>query len=210
MITLALDTSGPWCTCAIVAPDTILSNPSEKIGRGHAERLAPMVAKAIDLAGIEARDINRVAIVTGPGSFTGLRVALAFGRSFALPRKLPVLGVSALQAMAAVADPEQNRKIVSAINAKRGDICWAYYENGRELLAPRTMPVEDARKAIDELVFDLCTGDGCDLLGRLPVIDHVSGPVLGWMSEDLDSAEYAPEPFYARGPDAKLPGGKSP
>lgn len=169
-----------------------------------------MVADAIKLAGIDAGDIDRIAITTGPGSFTGLRVALAFGRSFALPRNLPVIGVSALQAMAAVADPAKNKNVVSAINAKRGDICWAYYVDGIELSPPKTMPVEQAKAKIGKLNFDLCTGDGFELMERTPVIDHVSGPVLGWISKDMDPADYPPEPFYARGPDAKLPGGKSP
>ncbi len=180
------------------------------IGRGHAERLAPMVAEAIELAQIQARDIDQIAVATGPGSFTGLRVALAFGRSFALPRKLPVIGVSALHAMAAEADPEDSKKILSAINAKRGDICWAYYENGKEIRAPQTMPVEAARTEIAALPYDDGVGCGFELLGQPSKIDHVSGPILGWMSETLDPKIYAPDPFYARGPDAKLPGGKTP
>lgn len=211
MITLALDTSGPWCTCAITTADRILANPSQHIGRGHAERLAPMVAEALEHARIDAKDIQKIAVITGPGSFTGLRVALAFARSFALPRKLPVIGVSALRAMAAEADPEETLKIVSTINAKRGDICWAYYENGKEVLAPQTMTVSETNQAISDLTLDRLIGDGAELLGhRTSEIDHVSGPVLAWMCDKLSPLEFRPEPFYARGPDAKLPGGKTP
>lgn len=211
MITLALDTSGPWCTVAIVSPDKILANPSENIGKGHAERLAPMVQTALDQANIKATKIDRIAVCTGPGSFTGLRVALAYGRSFALPRKTPVIGISALHAMAAMADPERNRSVVSAINAKRGDVCWAYYRNGHQIHAPQTMPVDEAKDVINRIASDEVVGDANAMLGySISDIDHVNGPVFAWLANDLKPDENIPAPFYARGPDAKLPGGKTP
>ncbi len=210
MITLALDTTGSWCTCAVVSSDRVLADPSEKIGRGHAESLAPMVAKALELSQKPPEKIERISVTTGPGSFTGLRVALAFARSFALPRKIPVIGISALQAMAAEADPAQNKIVIAAINAKRGDICWAVYKAGQEIRPPRTMPADKARRAIEKIKSDHRVGDGLGPmgLGSSP-IDHVSGPVLGWMADNLEPVDFPPEPLYARGPDAKLPGGKS-
>jgi len=211
LITLALDTSGPWCTAAIVSSDRILANPSENIGKGHAERLAPMVADAFKQAGIEASQIDRIAVCTGPGSFTGLRVALAFGRSFALPRKIPVIGISALRAMATAADPESSKTVIAAINAKRGDICWAIYQNGQELQAPKTQNVDDTRSAIGGLDFDHIVGDANELLGvERHSIEYVNGPILAWMTSNLAPDFFPPEPLYARGPDAKLPGGKTP
>ena len=211
MITLALDTSGPWCTVAIVSPDRVLANPSENIGKGHAERLAPMVAKALDQSGLLASQIGRVAVCTGPGSFTGLRVALAFGRSFALPGKLPVIGVSALQAMAVAADPEARKTVMAAVNAKRGDICWAIYENGVEMLAPQTQKAEVVKDRIRTMTFDQIVGDANEILGLgRDRLEYVNGPILGWMAADLDPLFFAPDPLYARGPDAKLPGGITP
>ena len=210
MITLALDTTGSWCSCAIVNGHKVLSNPSERIGRGHAERLAPMVQEALAGADVSARHIERIAVCTGPGSFTGLRVALAFARSFALPRSIPVIGVSALMAMAMEADPDSSKFVVSSINAKRGDLCWAAFENGIEIIAPKTQKVEIATAEIAQIPADLYVGDGVELLGQTPnTIDHVSPAILGWMADSMDPGVFPPEPFYARGPDAKLPGGKS-
>lgn len=210
MITLALDTTGAWCSCALVNPNHILVDNSEKIGRGHAERLAPMVKETLEHASVVAKDINRIVVCTGPGSFTGLRVALAFARSFALPFGIPVIGLSALRAMAAEADPEKTRNIVAAINAKRGDICWAYYQNGIETKPPQTQTIEMAINQISQLNSDQVVGDGVDLLRfKQSNIDHVSAPILGWLGERLTPQKFPPDPFYARGPDAKLPGGKS-
>ena len=209
MTTLALDTTGPWCSCALVNTHSVLVDVSENIGRGHAERLAPMVAGALEKVSLEAKSIDRIAVCTGPGSFTGLRVALAFARSFALPNKTPVIGISALQAMAAEADPIKTRTIISAINAKRGEICWSVYENGYEIQRPQTQDIETAKLGISKTPHDLVVGDGAGLLAQISDIDHVNVAILGWMAETLDSKAFPPNPFYARGPDAKLPGGKT-
>lgn len=210
MITLALDTTGPWCSCAIVNSHSILVDQSEKIGRGHAERLAPMVADALSYAELETKDIGRIAVCTGPGSFTGLRVALAFARSFALPTKTPVIGISALRAMAAEADPLSAQKIISVINAKRGEVCWAVYENGQEIRGPQTQDLETAKSDMGNIPHVQLVGDGAHLITNKSPIDHVNAPILGWISETLNQHGFPPEPFYARGPDAKLPGGKTP
>jgi len=110
---LGLDTTGPHCSVALVDTAKVLAYKSEKIGRGHAERLAPMVQEVLAEAGLSAKDVDKLAVCTGPGSFTGLRVALAFAKGFALPRKLPVVGLPSLAIWAAQTDPEAQKKLVS-------------------------------------------------------------------------------------------------
>ncbi len=211
MITLGLDTTGAWCTAALVSPSHIISQASEKIGRGHAERLAPMVETVLLEGDVKPAQISRIAVCTGPGSFTGLRVALAFARAMALPRKVPVIGLSALRVLAAQTSPSGTEKIISAINAKRGEVCWAAYENGHEVIRPRTQAVEIAKAEIQQLQFDNIIGDGAALIGLESAgQNHVSGPALAWLSLDYDPVNYPPAPLYMRGPDAKLPGGKTP
>jgi len=210
LITLALDTTGSWCTSVLVTPARVLANPSEKIGRGHAERLPPMVVKTLEMARIRPDQIDRIAVCTGPGSFTGLRVALAFARSFALPHKIPVIGITALHALATQADPTKNQNIISVINAKRGELCWAEFSRGLLVAGPFTQEIQTAKAIINQKSFDHMVGDGAELLGHHSQIDHADGPVLAWMSEGLLPGDYPPDPLYARGPDAKLPGGKSP
>ena len=77
MIILGLDTTGKACACALVDEGRIIAQKSEGIGRGHAERLAPMVDELLTQAGVKITDIDQISVCTGPGSFTGLRVALA-------------------------------------------------------------------------------------------------------------------------------------
>lgn len=211
MNTLSLDTTGPWCSAALVNRSQILFEKSERLGRGHAERLAPMVQEVLSGANLSPADIQRIVVCTGPGSFTGLRVALAFARSFALPRKIPVIGVSALHAFAVQGDPDQSKKIVSLLNVKRGEICWAGYDKGTEIIPPTTLPIEELKTVINNFGYDVLVGDAAGLIGaNSDGPDHVIGPVLGWLGQDLSPQDFPPDPVYSRGPDAKLPGGKSP
>ena len=80
MLTLGLDTTGKACSAALVDEGRIIAHASEPIGRGHAERLAPLVKDMIYKAGRNVSDISRVGVCTGPGSFTGQRVALSFAK----------------------------------------------------------------------------------------------------------------------------------
>ncbi len=209
MIVMGLDTTGPHCSVSIVNDAQVLAHISEKIGRGHAEALAPMVKRALNDAGLNAADITKLAVCTGPGSFTGLRVALSFAKGFALPRKMPVIGINALEVMAAQIDPHQENRVVSVMDVRRGELCWAGYEKHNCLSAPVTEPVETARKNIAAFAYDRLAGDGADQIAEASPVLSVSTAALAWLAMDKDVAVYPAIPLYSRGPDAKLPGGKS-
>jgi tRNA threonylcarbamoyl adenosine modification protein YeaZ len=192
MIVLGLDTTGADCSACVVRGDTVLAHISEPIGRGHAERLAPMVVDVLAAAGVTPDEIDRIAVCTGPGSFTGLRVALSFAKGFALPRKIPVLGFDALSIKAA----GMNGPVTVYRDVKRGQVFAARYADPHTTLIPTAMTL-DAAKA---------------LAGVDPLIEAVSADVrtLAKMVMSAAPADYPAEPLYARAPDAKLPGGKAP
>lgn len=196
---LGLDTTGPHCSVALVDTAKVLAYKSENIGRGHAERLAPMVAEVLAEAGLSAKDVDKLAVCTGPGSFTGLRVALAFAKGFALPRKLPVVGLSSLAIWAAQADPEGKKKVISIADVKRGELCWSAVFHGQAAEGSVTQKTEEARAMITKLNPDIILED-----------EIVDTRKLAWMGAELSPADYPAAPLYSRGPDAKLPGGIAP
>lgn len=199
MRVLSLDTTGAYCACALVDAGRILGQASEKIGRGHAERLAPMTQEMLSGAGAALADIDQIAVCTGPGSFTGLRVALAFAKGLALPRKIPVIGMSALEVHAARMDPQLARRIAVFTDVRRGELCFQIFENGLALTPPLTEAADEAQSFI---------------AAQDAHISELKGPIstalLGWLSMEASSQSHPAEPLYSRAPDAKLPGGIDP
>lgn len=188
MLVLGLDTTGPECAAAVCRGRETLACASERIGRGHAERLGPMVLDVLARAGVSAAKIDRVAVCTGPGSFTGLRVALSFAKGFVLPRRIPLIGIDRLRLALAV---EPEALVIQDI--KRGDAAVA--KAGQN---PVIMPITDA-----EALAALHGG---------PVIRGPDMDVeyLAQLAPALDPKDYPAEAFYGRKPDAKLPGGIDP
>ena len=198
MLVLALDTTGPDCSCALVRDGATLVQASERIGRGHAERLAPMVEEAFAAAGLAPADVDRVAVCTGPGSFTGLRVALSFAKGFALPRGLPVVGVNALEIGAEALRRDGDTLVGVMRDIRRGEIMFALYSHGKPLDPPRAMTMAEAEELADE----------CQ--AGIHEVETVDVALLGDLAASLDPDDYLPDAFYSRGPDAKLPGGLTP
>lgn len=202
MLVLALDTTGPHCSACVARAGEVLAHASERIGRGHAERLAPMVVEVLAQAGVAPNAVERLAVCTGPGSFTGLRVALSYAKGFALPRRLPVIGIDAL-GLTLMAQGEPSLFAHVWADVKRGQIMWGQYCGPGPLLKgyPKTgdrEEMEHSAALMQDDIIEAATPDVA-LLARIAATlpeDHIES--------------YPAQPLYARAPDAKLPGGVSP
>lgn len=198
MIVLGLDSTGPQCSVSLVDEAEVLAHDARNIGRGHAEVLAGMVADLFTTAGITPKDVDRLAVCTGPGSFTGLRVALSFAKGFALPRSLPIIGIDGLEVTARGLDPVGQHKLAVSQDVRRGEFFFGVFEGGQVASPPRAMSQaeleQQATEAQIETIHDV----------------QVDTRILAWLAMACDPEDYPAEPLYSRGPDAKLPGGKSP
>jgi tRNA threonylcarbamoyl adenosine modification protein YeaZ len=199
VICLSLDTTGGACTAAVTDAQRVMAQRSDNIGRGHAAHLAPMIAELLEAAGLMPSDIDRIAVCTGPGSFTGQRVGLSFAIGFALPRDIPVLGFSCFDVWAAQKDQDNSKNILALADVRRGELCWAFYEKGRLTHPPQTQKTADAQAAFAQLPPH-------ERLQDLPI----DGVVLSRLGLEKDPADYPAAALYSRPPDAKLPGGKLP
>ena len=103
MRVLAIDTALAACSAAVfdAARGEVLASQALEMVRGHAEALLPLVARVMQEAGIGFVDLQRVAVTTGPGSFTGMRVGISAARAIAVATGLPAVGVTTLEAYAA-------------------------------------------------------------------------------------------------------------
>ncbi|MGF1552404.1 MAG: tRNA (adenosine(37)-N6)-threonylcarbamoyltransferase complex dimerization subunit type 1 TsaB [Paracoccaceae bacterium] len=98
---LGIDTSAGQCAVAVISGDTLIARAAEPMAKGHAERLFPLIETALAESGLGVEGLRRIAVCTGPGSFTGLRVGVAAARGLAMGRGLPAIGVTRFEAIAA-------------------------------------------------------------------------------------------------------------
>ena len=146
MRVLAIDTALAACSAAVLDTEQggIIASESLPMLRGHAEALMPLIRRIMDEAGTAFRDLDRVVVTTGPGSFTGLRVGIAAARGIALAIDKPAVGVSTLSAYAApyLAD-DDNAPVVVAIDARHSHVyLQVFAAGGRTVIGPRLAPLE--------------------------------------------------------------------
>src|SRR5690606_28081274 len=102
---LAIDTVAELCAACVFDAETVgeLGRAVLEVGKGHAEHIMAVVEEALKAASLEYAGLGALAVSVGPGSFTGVRVGVAAARGFALALKIPAIGVTALEALAAEA-----------------------------------------------------------------------------------------------------------
>ena len=212
MIVLSVDTAHAACsTCVLdTGADRPLSLISEPMQRGHAERLADMVHEAIVSAGISFADIERLAACSGPGTFTGVRIGLAFVRGLSLVLKVPVVGITTFAALAqSCLAGSDSRDIWVIQDARRGEVYLQGFDgDGSPMQLASVLSIADAGKLLCDK-SGLAIGSGASLV-ELPddvaVADVSSIPDVAMIARLAGQAAdtNAPAvPFYLRAPDAK-------
>ncbi|MCQ8782177.1 tRNA (adenosine(37)-N6)-threonylcarbamoyltransferase complex dimerization subunit type 1 TsaB [Mangrovibrevibacter kandeliae] len=210
---LAIDTSGASCAVCLydATRDVVRAARAPEIGRGHAERLMPLIDEVLAEAGTSYGAIGRIAVTVGPGSFTGLRVGVAAARALGLALGAPSVGVTTLEALAA---PHAGAAPVLAVqDAKRGEIYAALYDrDGAEVRAPAALTPDALAAFVDPagerlrivgsgaaIAFERLGPEGVafvDAQARVAIADVAR---IGAVRE----ASAPPRPLYLRGADAK-------
>src|SRR5579871_252090 len=151
MLILAIDTALEACAAAVLDTTTskVLASESQAMKRGHAEALMPLIARVMRDSGLQFAALDRIAVTSGPGSFTGLRVGLSAARGIALAADKPVVGITTLSAYAApVVSEAGEQPVISAIDARHDQVYFqAVSGDGSSLIRPRVAPIADALAA---------------------------------------------------------------
>jgi len=198
---LAIDTALEACGAAIVESGHVRALAQEFMAKGQAERLAPMVRDLFAEAGCAPRDVDRIVVTVGPGSFTGVRVGLAFARGLAVALAKQCVGVATLEALALEAGEGGLR---GALVTTPGALYAALYRDGAAVLPPQ-------RCERDELanLFAPFAAEGFDLRGpgvadaRLPgarCVERAAPDLvaLARLGVARDPAIAPPAPLYLR------------
>lgn len=127
MIILALDTTTRAGSCAVLQDDEVLAVVAGDGTRTHGERLPGELAEALRAAGLALADVDLLAVARGPGAFTGLRIGLAAMQGLALTSGHPIVGVSALEALALVTPGAGDGIVGAVMEAGRGEVFAALF-----------------------------------------------------------------------------------
>lgn len=205
MKTLAIETAAEACSVALFADGALVAHAHELVGRGHAERLVPMIA------GLPERGrADHILVDCGPGSFTGVRVGLAAARALGLAWAAELAGYSSMAVIAVTAFAEENGfdKLTVAIIGGHGEYFTQRFErHGMRALTPlASLKPEEAAMMCGA---DPIAGSGAEAMRAagatgplLPVVPDARATRL--LPSELTTLP--PRPIYGRAPDARLPG----
>lgn len=124
---LAVDTSTPNIGLALYQEDRVLHESTWVSHNYHTVQLAPAVQEALQQSGLQFTDLQAVAVATGPGSFTGLRIGMALAKGLALARHLPLVGVPSLDILAASQPVQRDLPMIVVLQAGRGRLAGCAY-----------------------------------------------------------------------------------
>lgn len=131
---LAFDTSNQPLSVAVVEDEKVLTEITVNIKRNHSIQLMPAIDEALKQANLTLDDIDRVAVAEGPGSYTGLRIAVTVAKSLAWTKDIELVGISSLKLVAANSSFQKEKLIVPLFDARRRNIytgVYAYNDHGK-------------------------------------------------------------------------------
>jgi tRNA threonylcarbamoyladenosine biosynthesis protein TsaB len=217
MLILAIDTALDACSAGILDTDAgkLIAHESLPMKRGHAEALMPLIARVMKASSIAFAALDRIAVTTGPGSFTGLRVGLSAARGIALAAGKPAVGVTTLTAYAApVVSESGEHPVISAIDARHDHVYFQVVSgNGSSLVWPQLVSIEEALGA-SRFGAPWLVGNAAEILRqRWPAqalapfkVDAQPAPDIawvGWLGAAVSPDNAPAKPYYLRAPDAK-------
>ena len=198
-IVLAFDTAAAHCAAAVISGDRVLAQRVEPMEKGQADRLMPLLAEVLAEAGHSYCGLGALAVGTGPGNFTGLRIAVSAARGLALGLSIPAIGVTGFEALRLDLPPD----VVTLLDARQGALWLAGGD-----LAPQRLERAAAdgawagRPFVGHRAAEMAALNGGTVLVQ-PV--PVAVAIARIAATRLGSSQPRPAPFYLRAPDAALP-----
>lgn len=186
MVILAIDSSAPSASAAVISDGKVLSEMYLNVGLTHSATLMPLIHKACDGAGVTVSDLDALAVTNGPGSFTGVRIGVATVKGIAQPGNLPCVPVSALEA-AAYPLAGSGCTAAAVMDARCSQVYTALFDcaggSFSRLTNDSALSLRELCETLSEYNSDIVLiGDGADvsyeyLKDKLPRISKASGGV---------------------------------
>ena len=197
-LVLAFDTSAAHCAALLLWGGDILAHKHEEMAKGQVERLFPLLEEVLSLGNSSWSDLDAIGVCTGPGNFTGVRIAVSSARGLSLSLGIPAIGVTMLEALA----HGQTGHSTSVLDARRHRLFVQDFVDGTAAGAPGLIELEklDLRDAQINSTAPLSIPCAAQHIPQAPVkaVAQIAAQRLGLKNP-------RPAPLYLRAPNAALP-----
>jgi tRNA threonylcarbamoyladenosine biosynthesis protein TsaB len=207
---LSIDTCLGASSVAVLDGERVLASGSEPMTRGHQERIGGLARSIAAEAGVAFSDLTRIGVTVGPGSFTGLRVGLAFAKGLATALSIPCVGVNTLESLAY----GTKGFAAAVIDARMSQVYIQVFADGVSLMAPDALGLGEAAARLAELYSGgpaTLIGSGAPLLADALSNASVLTPAapdpvaVARLAAAKPAPTHSPRPLYLRAPYATLP-----
>lgn len=164
---LYLDTSSSYLYAGIVSNDILIEDVKVKLDKELSIFTLPKIVEMLEKHNLKPNDIDKIIVVNGPGSFTGIRIGITIAKTLAWTLKKEIVTISSLEAMAL--SKEDYSYIVPAINARRGYVFAGVYDQNRQVVIENQHILgKELQKELNKLESDyvIVTNDEVDLEGK--------------------------------------------
>lgn len=203
-VILGFDTSGAYCGTAIYAGGDVIAARHEEMAKGQAEALMPLIQATLDDASLRLGDLTQIAVGTGPGNFTGIRIAISAARGLSLSLGIPATGVTLFDALT-VAAP---LPIIATLQATRHEVYVSEIHEGWRS-EPEQMAIGEIGKprAADCVCIGQRSHEVAEHLGLTaqPAMYAPASAIARYAAALGHIPDQRPTPYYLRAPDAAPP-----
>jgi len=204
MLVLGINTVADVCEAALCDGALVVARVAETMTQGHDARLAPVVHQVMAEAGVDFAQLDRVAVIVGPGSFTGVRVGVSFARALALALEIRAVGVSSLEALDTL---PQTGRVLGVLAAKRRppQLSWWVQRlvDGRGVEEPGEAEEPGMRELLVGVDAVCGQADGLPAFAAPILAGRPSAVAAAQFVARLTNEDFPPaRPIYVREPDA--------
>ena len=147
---LYIDTSSSYLYAAIAEDSRLLCEVKKEFGTSLSEEALPEIVNLFTMTNLTAKEIDKIIVVNGPGSFTGIRIGITIAKVYAWSLNIPITTITSLEAM--MLSSKASTAIVPMIDARRRYVFSAIYDENKEvILKPQHIKMDDLNKELEKL-----------------------------------------------------------
>ena len=195
---LYIDTSSSYLYTAITADDKLLVEIKEEFGHNLSQEALPKIASMFEKVNLEPKDINKIIVVNGPGSFTGIRIGITIAKVYGWSLNIPITTITSLEAM--MLSSNEACSHVPVIDARRGYVFGAIYDDkNKQILKPQHINIVDLDLKLKGLTnFIIITNDDIEITGKREEYNPDILKIVNYFKDKEEINPHAVNPEYLK------------